>query len=142
MASLKQVARHSPQIIAAQRRRSMAPQMAISTTTIFQCFFAKRCVGIIHVLSVFVRGGSVTNLLRFSELIYVIPGRVIATLNGRQCRVHCQTVLSKSGCRPSVAIPVTRDIFRRVKRESAHYFLVILNIETLYVILRMGHHCK
>lgn len=35
-----------PQIIAAQRRSSIAPQMAISTSTIFQCFTANRFVGI------------------------------------------------------------------------------------------------
>jgi hypothetical protein len=32
--------------MAAQRNSSMAPQMAINTTTIFQCFFEKRFVGI------------------------------------------------------------------------------------------------
>jgi hypothetical protein len=35
-----------PQIIAAQRRSSIAPQMVISTSTIFQCFTANRFVGI------------------------------------------------------------------------------------------------
>lgn len=32
----------------------------------------------------------------------------------------------------------TSDIFRRVKRESAQAFLIILNIESLYVILRVS----
>jgi hypothetical protein len=35
-----------PQIIAAQRSRSMAPQIAINTTTIFQCLLANRFVDI------------------------------------------------------------------------------------------------
>lgn len=36
-----------PHIMAAQRNNSIAPQMAMSTSTIFQCFFEKRFVGII-----------------------------------------------------------------------------------------------
>ncbi len=51
----------SPQIIAAQRSNNIAPQIASSTTTIFQCFLSKRLVGIpVSCISLVRDNGSVT----------------------------------------------------------------------------------